>query len=61
MRVNFDRPSTLVNIADDSDLTAPDPATTIQDDPQKLGLRLESTKDATEFIVIDHIERPSEN
>jgi bla regulator protein blaR1 len=28
---------------------------------QKLGLRLESTKAAAEFIVIDHIERPTQN
>jgi bla regulator protein blaR1 len=28
---------------------------------QRLGLRLESTKSAAEFIVIDHIERPTPN
>jgi uncharacterized protein (TIGR03435 family) len=28
---------------------------------QKLGLRLESTKGTAEFIVIDHIERPTQN
>lgn len=28
---------------------------------QKLGLRLESIKSTDEFIVIDHIERPTEN
>jgi uncharacterized protein (TIGR03435 family) len=28
---------------------------------QQLGLKLESTKDSVEVIVIDHIERPSEN
>jgi uncharacterized protein (TIGR03435 family) len=28
---------------------------------QRLGLRLESTKAAAEFIVIDHIERPTQN
>jgi uncharacterized protein (TIGR03435 family) len=28
---------------------------------QRLGLRLESTKSAAEFIVIDHIERPTQN
>ena len=39
----------------------PGPAATIEQDLQKLGLRLESTKEATGFIVIDHIERPSAN
>jgi len=57
MRARFDAP--LVNMADESGLA--DLSPTIQDDLQKLGLRLESTKDTTEFIVIDHIERPSEN
>ena len=53
--------STLANIADESGLNAPDPAAAFRDGLQKLGLRLESTKDATEFIVIDHVERPSAN
>jgi uncharacterized protein (TIGR03435 family) len=61
MRVDFVRPSTLANMADESNLTAPDPAATIEQDLQKLGLRLESAKDAPELIVIDHIERPSAN
>jgi uncharacterized protein (TIGR03435 family) len=61
MRVDLERPSTLINMADESNLTAPDPTATIEQDLQKLGLRLESTKDATEFVVIDHIERPSAN
>lgn len=59
MRVDFDRPSTLVDMVDLSNLTALDPAATIEQDLQRLGLRLESTKEATEFIVIDHVERPS--
>jgi uncharacterized protein (TIGR03435 family) len=37
------------------------PTATFQADLQKLGLRLESIRDASEVIVIDHIERPSEN
>lgn len=52
---------TLANMADESGGAAPDPAATIYEDLQKLGLRLESTKDVGEFIVIDHIERPSVN
>ena len=27
----------------------------------QLGLKLQSTKDAVEILVIDHVERPSEN
>ena len=52
--------STLANMADESNLK-PDPTAAFRDGMQKLGLRLESTKDATEYIVIDHIERPSAN
>jgi uncharacterized protein (TIGR03435 family) len=38
--------------------TAPSVFTAIQ---QKLGLKLEPTKGARDFIVIDHVERPSAN
>jgi uncharacterized protein (TIGR03435 family) len=51
---------TLANMADDSDL-APDPAARFREDLLKLGLGLESFKDTAEFLVIDHVERPSEN
>jgi uncharacterized protein (TIGR03435 family) len=60
MRVDFER-SALVNIADESEVIAPDPTGTTQDDLRKLGWRLESSKDTSELIVIDHIERPSAN
>lgn len=53
--MHFDKPT------DDGDLPTRDPTASFQDDLQKLGLRLEPFKDATGFIVIDHIERPSEN
>ena len=53
--MHFDKPT------DDGDLPTRDPAASFQDDLQKLGLRLEPFKDATGFIAIDHIERPSEN
>jgi len=36
----------------------PDIYTAIQ---QQLGLRLEATKTPTEVIVVDHVEKPSEN
>ena len=36
----------------------PDIYTAIQ---QQLGLRLEATKTLTEVIVVDHVEKPSEN
>lgn len=42
----------------------PDPAEVtagIQDALQKLGLRLEPTQGSAEFVVVDHVERPSEN
>jgi uncharacterized protein (TIGR03435 family) len=61
MRLDFDRPSSLANMADESNLISPDPAATIEQDLQRLGLRPESTKDAPELIVIDRIERPSAN
>lgn len=59
--IHMGEASTLVNMADGSDLSTPDPAATFQDALQKLGLRLESSKDTAELIVIDHVERPSEN
>jgi len=37
---------------------APDLFTAIQ---QQLGLKLESTKAPAEVLVIDHVEKPSEN
>jgi uncharacterized protein (TIGR03435 family) len=46
---------------EDGDLPTRGPAASFQDDLQKLGLRLDPFKDATGFVVIDHIERPSEN
>lgn len=42
--------------------TAADPqGTSIFAAVQKLGLKLESARGQTEFLVIDHVERPSEN
>jgi uncharacterized protein (TIGR03435 family) len=38
-----------------------DPLEALGSAAQKLGLRLESTSDVETFIVIDHVERPSEN
>jgi uncharacterized protein (TIGR03435 family) len=38
-----------------------DPLSAIARAVQKLGLRLEPAKTAGEFLVIDHLERPSEN
>lgn len=58
---NLSIDSSLANMADEGGLAAPDPTAAFRDSLQKLGLRLELTKDATEFIVIDHIERPSAN
>jgi len=40
---------------------AGDPSGTIFTAVRKLGLRLESSKGQREFIVIDHVERPTDN
>jgi uncharacterized protein (TIGR03435 family) len=39
----------------------PDPLSSVRFALQKLGLQLESTKGPSEALVIDHVERPSEN
>jgi uncharacterized protein (TIGR03435 family) len=41
--------------------TPPDPLGAITLATQKLGLKLEATRVSTEFIAIEHVERPSEN
>ena len=41
--------------------TEPDPGPTIFDVVQDLGLKLEPAKSQVETLVIDHVERPSEN
>jgi uncharacterized protein (TIGR03435 family) len=41
-----------------TDLSAPSILTAVQ---EQLGLKLESTKAAADILVIDHLERPSEN
>jgi uncharacterized protein (TIGR03435 family) len=41
--------------------TAPNPAPTIFDVAESFGLKLEPAKSSVETLVIDHIERPSEN
>jgi uncharacterized protein (TIGR03435 family) len=46
---------------DDSDPAGPDPAGGLRDAVQKLGLRLESARSTAEFVIIDHIKRPTEN
>jgi bla regulator protein BlaR1 len=43
------------------DPNTPDLLGNVNDAVQKLGLKLEPTKGSTEFVVIDHIERPTEN
>jgi uncharacterized protein (TIGR03435 family) len=47
-----------------NDSGGPDPAdifSAIQTAVQRLGLRLERTKGPDQFLVIDHVEKPSEN
>jgi uncharacterized protein (TIGR03435 family) len=44
--------------APSDDTEVPDLFTAIQ---EQLGLRLESTKGSVEVMVIDHMERPTEN
>lgn len=53
----------LLGLAPDAPATASDPTgptifTAIQ---EQLGLKLEPAKGPVEFLVIDHVERPSEN
>jgi uncharacterized protein (TIGR03435 family) len=43
------------------DPNTPDLLGNVNDAVQKLGLKLEPTKSSTEFVVIDRIERPTEN
>jgi bla regulator protein BlaR1 len=43
------------------DPNTPDLLGAVMDAVQKLGLKLEPTKGSAEFVVIDHIERPTEN
>ena len=49
---------TLSFAKDDDDLSAPSIFTAVQ---EQLGLRLESKRVPTRILVIDHLERPSEN
>jgi uncharacterized protein (TIGR03435 family) len=41
--------------------TRPDPRDIVSDAVERLGLRLEDRKASVEVLVIDHIERPTEN
>jgi uncharacterized protein (TIGR03435 family) len=43
------------------DPNTPDLLGAVMDAVQKLGLKLEPTKGTAEFVVIDQVERPSEN
>lgn len=43
------------------DPNTPDLLGNVMDAVQKLGLKLDPTKGTTEFVVIDHIERPTDN
>jgi uncharacterized protein (TIGR03435 family) len=43
------------------DPNTPDLLGTAMDAVRKLGLKLEPTQGTAEFVVIDHIERPTEN
>jgi uncharacterized protein (TIGR03435 family) len=44
-----------------ADAAPPDPLGAITRAVQRLGLKLEATRVSTEFIAIEHVERPSEN
>jgi uncharacterized protein (TIGR03435 family) len=44
-----------------ADGARPDPLGAITRAVQRLGLKLEATRVSSEFIAIEHVERPSEN
>ena len=56
--VDADHPSLAARQAAAGDPTAPGVSTALQ---QQLGLKLEPAKGAGEFLVIGHVERPTEN
>jgi uncharacterized protein (TIGR03435 family) len=61
----FDAGQTPPELSDSAARAAPpDPGdifALVQTAVQKVGLRLEQTRDSDEFLVIDHVERPSGN
>jgi uncharacterized protein (TIGR03435 family) len=58
----FDRPDGTPDVSDPAATQIPpDPPGAITHAVQKLGLKLVSAKGAGEFLVIDHVERPSNN
>jgi uncharacterized protein (TIGR03435 family) len=57
---DLSQPSRSAHGSDDLN-AAPDPDGSAAAAIEKLGLKLESTKAPREFLVIDHVERPSVN
>jgi uncharacterized protein (TIGR03435 family) len=51
-------PERLTNVAESNDESSPTLFTALQ---EQLGLKLESQKSAIEAVIIEHIERPTEN
>ena len=56
---SFKKPSPMGSLNESQDASDPEP--TVLSAVEELGLKLEAAKGSVETLVIDHVERPSEN